>query len=289
MPVTRRQKIEIVELSNLRKLDRVQGLSSYTKDLWQRRSFIAEDARGRAFRTTRDYRWWKFWIIASPLLDALLYGALFGLLLKTNKGIDNYVGFVVIGITLFSVMNKMLMAGNGLMAANRSLIQAFTFPRSAIVFSQALRYVYDTIPAVLCAIIIALVFQTDKPLSWTIVLAIPVYLLVVIFATGLMLLSSILTALVADLRAILEVAARGWMFLSGVFYSIDSFAKDPFIHAVMTANPAHLYLDSTRDVVMYGSALGFERWLGLFAWSFGTLAVGYILFWLIEVKSEKID
>ena len=55
----------------------------------------------------------------------------------------------------------------------------------------------------------------------------------------------------------------------------------------MTANPAHLYLDSTRDVVMYGSALGFERWLGLCAWSFATLAVGYILFWLIEVKVKK--
>ena len=108
-----------------------------TKGLWQRRSFIAEDAKGRAFRTTRDYRWWKFWIIASPLLDALLYGALFGLLLKTNKGIDNYVGFVVIGITMFSVMNKMLMAGNGLMAANRSLIQAFTFPVRPLFFASA--------------------------------------------------------------------------------------------------------------------------------------------------------
>ena len=289
VPPTRRQRIEIVDISGLKRLDSVQDLGSYCRDLWQRRSFIYEDAKGRAFRTTRDYRWWRFWIVASPLLDALMYGALFGLLLKTNRGIDNFVGFVIIGITVFSVMNKMMMAGNGLMEANRSLIQAFTFPRSAIVFAQSLRYIYDIIPSIICAVLIALAFQVDKIPSWTVILIVPIFILVVTFGTGLMFVTSSLTALVPDFRVLFEVGARGWMFVSGVFFSIDRFANDPLVHRVMTANPAYIYIDSARDVVMRGSTASPEIWFTMIAWSLGVFSVGFLQFWFIETKSGKIE
>lgn len=263
------------------------SLNDYIKELAKRRDFIFADARAKAFRTTKNYNWWRFWLVASPILEALMYGAVFTLLLKTNRGIDNFVGFVIIGITIFSVTSRMLMGGVGLLEANRSMIQTFAFPRAAVVLSNALRYTYDTLPSVVVAILAALAFQLPEPPSWTVVLVIPLYLLAIGFGTGLMFIGARMTALIPDTRAILELFVRGWMFASGIFYSMERYASDPTVYAVFTANPAYRFIHAFRQVTMWGEVPSWSEWGTLLAWSLGTLLVGFLYFWKGENRYAK--
>ena len=150
-----------VDTSGLQEVGSSKGLVPYLKEIWARRDYITADAKAKAFRTTRDYKWWRFWLIGSPLLEALLYGFMFGVLLKTSRGVENFVGFVIIGITLFGAMNRLLMAGVGLIEANKGMIRAFSFPTATITFSVILRYIYDLTPSVIIASIVALLFQLN--------------------------------------------------------------------------------------------------------------------------------
>ncbi len=277
----------VVDARNLTVVRQALSLPNYIRELSRRRDFIIADAKAKAFRTTRNYNWWRFWLIASPVLEALMYGAVFSLLLKTSRGIDNFVGFVIIGMTVFSTISRMLMGGVGLLEANKSMIQTFAFPRAAIVLSNALRYSIDTLPAVAVAVIAALAFQIPQLPSWTVILVIPLYLLALVFGTGLMFIATRMTALIPDTRAVLELFVRGWMFASGIFYSIERYASDPLLYRIFSANPAHLFIDSFRRVVMHGDHLSWSDWGTLIAWALGTLVIGFFYFWRAESRYAK--
>ena len=216
-----------------------------------------------------------------------MYGAIFGFLLKTNRGIDNFVGFVIIGMSVFGATSRMMMGGVGLLEANKSMLQTFSFPRAAVVLSNALRYSYDTLPSIIVAILVALAMQLPDVPSWTVVLTVPLYFLAVIFGTGLMLISARMTALIPDTRALLDLFMRGWMFASGVFYSVERFKNDPIIYEIFNANPAYKFISGFREVVMYGNPLSVSQWGTLIAWSLGMFIIGFLYFWRAEERYAK--
>ncbi|UIZ91670.1 ABC transporter permease [Corynebacterium sp. CNCTC7651] len=277
----------VVDDSKLRVVRHTLSFGEYIKELRRRRDFIFADAKAKAFRTTRNYRWWQFWLIANPVLEALMYGAIFGLLLKTNRGIDNFVGYVIIGMAVFSATSRMLMGGVGLLEANRSMLQTFSFPRAAVVLSNALRYIYDTLPSIVVAIVVALAFQAPAVPSWTVVLTVPLFFLAVTFGTGLMFIAARMTALLPETRVLLDLFMRGWMFSSGIFYSIERFAQDPLIYQIFSANPAYRFIRAFRDVVMYGNVPSLQEWLILTGWALGTFVVGFVYFWGPEKRYAK--
>ncbi|SDL86667.1 teichoic acid transport system permease protein [Corynebacterium mycetoides] len=276
-----------VRREGLRTVRQNLGFGSYMRELVRRDDFIKADARAKAFRTTRNYNWWRFWLVASPVLEALLYGAIFGLLLRTNRGVDNFVGFVIIGMTVFSTISRMLMGGIGLLEANKSMIQTFAFPRAAIVLSNSLRYIYDTFPAMVVAIVAALAFQIPFVPSWSLLLVVPLYLLTMGFCVGLMFISARLTALLPDTRVLLELFARGWMFASGIFYSVEVYADNPVVYSIFTSNPAYRFIQGFREVAMYANPMSLRDWGILLAWSLGTLTFGFFYFWRAEPRYAK--
>lgn len=274
-----------INISGLEEINSNQSFLNYLKEIWIRRDFIFADARAKAFRTTRDYKWWRFWLIGSPLLEALLYGLMFGLLLKTNRGVENFTGFVIIGITLFGVMNRMLMAGIGLIEANKGIIRAFSFPAATVAFSVTLRYIYDLIPSVIVASVVALIFQFRfSPPGLSALFIIIVFLLTVLFGTGLTFITARLTSFLPDFRAIIELFSRGWMFASGIFYSMEHYATNPLVYNIFSANPAYQFITAFRKCLLYNELPSATEWLSLFCWGLGTFVVGIIFFWQAEQR-----
>lgn len=265
-------------------LDARPSLPAYLRDLWGRRHFIKADARGKAFQSARDYRLGKIWLVLNPLLGAAMYGVIFGLLLQTSRGIENFIGYLVIGITFFGILSSGLNGGLGLIRQSRAMINSFHFPRAALVISKSLRTMLDTIPAAVVAIIMALAMQYREPLHWTLVFVPVLFVLMNVFGTGLMFLTARLTASVPDAAALMSLVQRAWFYLSGVFFSIDRFAHLPTVMAIMEQNPGYMFLMALRDSAIYGNVPDARTWLLLCAWSFGTLLIGLVVFW----KAEEI-
>ncbi|HET6270377.1 MAG TPA: ABC transporter permease, partial [Arthrobacter sp.] len=74
------------------------GLLVYLVQLWNFREFIFYDARARVLNGTRRDRLGSLWLILTPMLNGLTYYVVFGLLLRTDRGIENFVGYLVVGV-----------------------------------------------------------------------------------------------------------------------------------------------------------------------------------------------
>ena len=272
----------------LRQLGTREPLFEYLHNLWLRRHFILLDAKSRAFQGHRGMWLGKLWIILDPLVEAATYGLIFGLLLRTSRGIDNFVGYLLIGIIFFGFLQQGLNSGAGLIQSNRAIIAAFRFPRASIALGLIVRQFLDNIPQAVMAVFIALIGQMDKPIGWSLLVVVPVYFLIHMFSLGLILIVSCLTAFVPDLKALLKVVSRGWFYVSGVFFSIKNFATHPTLLAIMEANPGYQFLNTVRVAVLDGNFPSLAIWESLVAWSLGLLSLGLLVFWSAEAKYVNV-
>lgn len=283
------QRVSIlVDDSAVHPLDARDSLGAYLLKLWKRRSFILLDARARAFQGHRGMWLGKLWIILNPLVEAATYGLIFGLLLRTSRGIDNFVGFLLIGIIFFGFLQQGLNSGAGLIRSNRAMIAAFRFPRASIAIGLVVRQFLDNLAPALMAVLVALVCQLNKPIDVSVICVVPLYILIHIFSLGLILFVSWLTAFVPDAKALLRVVSRGWFYISGVFFSVENFATHPVVRSVMQANPGFQFISSVRTAVLDGTTPDWRVWVSLLCWSFGSLAVGFLVFWGAESKYVKV-
>ncbi|AJI79487.1 ABC-type polysaccharide/polyol phosphate export systems, permease component [Corynebacterium singulare] len=281
-------RVQIVNPEGLHPLATRPSLREYISQLWERRFFIAADARAKALRTTRDYRLWQLWLVLNPLFDVALYGFLFGMLMKTSRGIENFIGFLFIGIIFMSMMTGLMNSGISLMQSSRSMIRAFQFPRASIPFSTTLRSMIDNVLPAIVALMAAFLFQWGTGPSWTLIFVVPLFLLIHVFGCGLMMITARLTAQVPEAKTILGLVSRGLFFLSGVMFSIDRFAGHSVVHQIMTANPCYIFLTAVRDSSIYRTAPSLVTWGELLAWSLGIFSLGFIFFWRAEDKYVRL-
>ena len=279
----------IVNTASLQSLQTRPSFAEYCRQLWDRRAFIWTDARFKALRTTKDYRLWRTWLVLQPLLDVAFYAFLFGLILKTSRGIDNFVGFLILGVIFMRMIVGQMTQGIMLIRNSRGMIQTFSFPKASLAISQTLRSMLDNILPGVMAVLMALAAQHFSPLNWSIVLVIPLFALLHIFGCGLMLVTARLTAVIPDARALINFFSQAWFFLSGVMFSIDRFVNHPTLHEAMTANPAYIFLTAIRGSVLYQAPPTLETWGTLIAWSTGTFLVGLIYFWQAEARYVRLS
>lgn len=263
-------------------------LAGHLRSLWDFRYFILADAKFRAFRTNQDYRLWKAWLVVYPLLEALLYGVMFGMVLRASRGIDNYVGYLLLGICLFNLMSRMTSSGLGLVRGSLQVIRSFQFPAAAVVLSNSLRQFLDSLPSIGVAVVAALVFQSGNHFSFQLLGIVPVVILAAVFGTGCMFLAARMTAFVPDVKAIAELFIRAWLFMSAVFYPIERFEGFGALYTVVRNNPAFVYMDSVRSIVLEGQLPSLMDWLIMTIWAFGTLVVGFLVFEVSEGRYRTL-
>lgn len=280
--------ILLVNVSSLKPLQIRPSFFRYCLQLWERRSFIWADARSKALKTTKDYQLWRLWLVLQPVLDVAFYGFLFGFLLRTSKGVENFPGFLILGVIFMRQIIAMTSTGNMLIKNSRGMIQTFQFPRASLIISQALRNMIDNVLPAVMAVLIALAFQFNTPMHWSIVLVVPLFVLLHLFGCGMMFFTARLTAEIADTRALINFFTQAWFFLSGVMFSVDRFVEHPVIHAIMSGNPGYIFLTAIRGSVLYGSPLSVSTWGTLLAWSLGTFFAGLLYFWQAEEKYVRL-
>ena len=278
----------IVASDQLRSVSGRPPLKQYVADIKQRQRFVWLDARARAFKTDREMVLGSIWLVLSPLIDTLMYAAIFGLILKTSRGIENFIGYLVIGVVFFGMIRGPLVNGIGLMKPSRKLIGAFDLPAATVVISRSLRDSLDSIVPGLVAIVVALCFQIGTPISPTIFLIVPVWFLIQIHGLGLMFLSARLTAEVPDLGVAIRLFARAWFFVSGVFFSIERFVNNPTAATIMNYNPAYQFLKAARNVTIYAELPSLTTWMALASWSIFLCSMGFIFFWRGEGRYARV-
>ncbi|GAA3290547.1 ABC transporter permease [Arthrobacter citreus] len=224
----------------------------------------------------------SIWLILNPALNGLTYFLIFGLLLKTGRGIENFIGYLTIGIFLFQYSSRAITNGGRSIQQNRAVIQAFSFPRATLPISVNLRELLANIPVFIVMVVIVLVIPPTEEITWLGLLIIPALLLQTVFNLGVGLILARIISKVNDVAHLLSFALRAWMFSSAVFYSYDKFIDQPIMLEVIKLNPLFNVLDIVRDVLLYSTVPDWQSWAILACWAFGALAIGAVYFWRAE-------
>jgi teichoic acid transport system permease protein len=225
-------------------------IPGYLWQLWQRRHFIVAFATARNIAMYTEARLGQLWQVLTPLLNAGVYFLIFGKLLDINRGIPNYLGFVVTGVFVFNFTQRAFIETSSVMKVNIDLVRALQFPRAAL----PLGYVVIEVQQMLISMVVLLpiLLATGEPLSWHWLLAIPALFLQTIFNVGAGLAVARLGAQLDDFSQLLPFLTRTWLYLSGVIFSIAALSSNASSKVItaLQLNPAALYITLTRNALM---------------------------------------
>ncbi|MEY8569702.1 ABC transporter permease [Brevibacterium linens] len=281
--------IPSVSSEGLVPVGRRTSLSSYLAALWNRRHFIIAESRAKMSSSTRKNILGYGWLFLNPLLSVLAFWFIFGYILQTSKGIDNFLGFLVVGVFFFGYTGKCMTGGTGAIRSGASMIKGFQFPRAALPISTVVRNFLDFMPTLLVMVIVLAVVPPLEVISWRIVLVIPVVILQTIFNVGLACFLARLGHKIPDLTNFMAIVSRFWLYGSGVFFSIeDRLGNQPALLEVMQYNPMHAYLTLVRNSLLYGVDSDPKLWIVGTVWAFGLLIVGFLFFWRGEENYGRL-
>lgn len=267
---------------DMRRLTRVgsrPAFLDYLVQLWDFRQFIFYDARARVQSGTRRDRLGSAWLLLNPIFNGLTYYLVFGLLLHTSGGIENFLGYLVIGIFIFQFSAGAITSGARSIRNNKSVIQAFNFPRAALPIGANVRELLSAVPLILAMLLIAVALPPAEEITWLWLLVVPAVLLQALFNLGVGLILARMISRINDVTHLIPFALRAWMYLSAIFYAYDRFVTHPQVLAIIKLNPLFNVIDIIRDCVLYATVPEWQSWAILTAWALGTFAVGLVYFW----------
>jgi teichoic acid transport system permease protein len=254
-------------------------IDEYSRRLWHRRWFVAAYAMAsNAVGYQRSFLG-QAWQLLTPLLNILIYFLIFGLLLHTNRGIPNFIGFLSVGVVVFSFCTSSLVSGARSITANIGLVRALQFPRAVLPVSTTLVAFLQLLNSLV--VLIPILLLTGVPPSWRWLELVPVLALQAMFCLGLAFFIARIGAQVPDTTQVLPFVSRVWTFTSGVMFSIThvTAAHAAWVGAILTLNPGYLFLTLARHALLVASPASTSTWILAAAWGFGTLAVAYLYFW----------
>jgi len=215
------------------------------------------------------------WLILNPLLQVGVYFLVFGVIMPIDRGVDDYLVFLTIGVFVFFYSQRVISEAARSVVVNLGLIRTLRFPRATLPLSATVGQTMAFIPALTVMTAVVAAHGTWPHPRW---LLIPALLaLQTAFSLGAGFLAARYNYTYRDLENLLPFVFRLAFYVSGVLYSVDHYIDSTLGRAVFLANPFYCFVTVWRWVLAGTPAAG-ETWVATGVWSTVTLVVGFALF-----------
>lgn len=275
-------------------LTRVGGrppLFTYLKEVFKRRDFIYSLAKYRIEAENQRNRLGVGWVLLKPLLNAAVFGLVFGTLMKSRQDTPDFLAFLLIGVFLFEFFSGSLGAGAKAITSNQALVQSLAFPRMSLPVSVVTQKFIQLVPTLVLLMLILLVMGHRPTFEW--LLIIPLALLFYAFCLGMALIVSRLTVHIRDLSNLIPFFTRFIFYTTGIFFSFDvRFADQPQLVEVVQYQPIYAILTLGRSILLDSSPLydmNPQLWWIVGGWAAGLLLVGIVFFWRAEEQYGRVN
>lgn len=258
------------------------GLGEYIATLWRRRAFLWVMASSRSYSRNQNNYLGQLWTILNPLTLAGVYFLVFGLILNTRGGTDNYVGFLTIGIFIFTAIAASITAGSTAVTSNITVVRALNFPRVVLPLSVAVSEMLTLLPAI--GVMIVIVVISGEAITWAWLLLPVALVMILLFSAGCAMLAARIVVSARDLRNLIPVAIRLLRYISGVFFSIQHYTGAFTWGMVLEYQPVAVYLTLVRSTMLGEVPLVPQQWIAGGIWAVLFFVVGFVVFWSAEEK-----
>jgi teichoic acid transport system permease protein len=258
-------------------------LSEYFGQVWRYRHFIGSFAAAKVATLYSKAFLGRLWQAITPIVNAAVYYAVFGVVLNTRATVENFTAYLCIGVFLFGFTQSIALAGVNSVSGNLNLIRSLQFPRASLPLAAALTQIKQMFTAVL--VLVGIVVVTGEQFEYRWLLLFPVLLMQTGFSVGLALALARLGSNTSDLGQLMPFVMRTWLYASAVFYSVETFERylTPIAADVLKANPLLIYIQLARTALL--DAPGTAGWPPILMWGVGcawTVVMGlggFAFFW----------
>ncbi|MFH9809586.1 ABC transporter permease [Streptomyces olivaceus] len=264
------------------------SLREYVRQLWARRHFIGAFSTAKLTAQYSQAKLGQVWQVMTPLLNAAVYYFIFGVLMNTKRGVEDYVPFLVTGVFVWTFTQSSIMAGTRAISGNLGLVRALHFPRAALPVSFCLQQLQQLLFSMAALVVILLAFGVPPAVSW--VLAVPALVLQFLFNAGVAMVMARVGSKIPDMAQLMPFLLRTWMYGSGVMFSIHHMTGPDsnvpsWVGTLLQANPAAVYIDLMRFALIDSfdaSMLPDHVWALALGWALVAGIGGFIYFWKAE-------
>ena len=160
------------------------------------------------------------WIFINPLVQMIVMGFVFSLIFRF--GIKNYYLFLFTGLLPWNFFSLALNKATPRIVWDRNLIQKSKFPREVIPLSMVLSHFFHFVISWLMLIIFLLItkqwqFFTLSAISYQL----SAIFLLLIFTSGLSLITSALNVFYRDINFIVQAGMMIWFYVTPIIYPIS--------------------------------------------------------------------
>ncbi|MDN5655346.1 MAG: ABC transporter permease [Kocuria sp.] len=255
-------------------------LSTYLRGIWDRRHFIWMDARHRVATSNTRNLLGRFWLVLRPMLEAAMYYVIFAQILDITRGMENFPGFIIIGVLMFRSTMRAISSSPALLSSNKAMIRAFVFPRASLAVSTELREAIQMVYTTATMIVMIMVVPYHESPEWTWLLVPVIFVFQFVLNLGISLTLARIGFIFPDMSNFMALTGRLFMYGSGVIFPIDRFVdSNPLIASLIQVNPIYHMLVMYREVLMDGTIPAPEHWMILGAWAVGLTLFGLLFFW----------
>jgi teichoic acid transport system permease protein len=273
---------ELARRHGLSAAGKLPSLPEYTRQLWSYRHFIASYANAKVSSALGKTRLGIFWQVLTPLINAAVYYVIFGVILNTQHGVDNFVPYLCTGVFIFGFTQSVVQAGIQGISGNMGLIRALHFPRASLPLAITMVEIRNMFASMAVLMIIVLGF--GEAITWQWLLVVPIFALQAVFNAGLAMAAARLGSKLADVKQLVPFVMRIWLYGSAVLYPVTKFSDhlSGWKLYLVEANPLLVFIDLMRHALMEDVPLAASPlvlWLEAVGWTIVVGLGGYMYFW----------
>lgn len=257
-------------------------LFNYLRQTWNRRDFVFALAAYRLRSDLEENRLGIVWLVLRPILNAAVYGLIFGLLQGASRGAD-YPAVVVTGVFLFEYFSASLSRGAKSITGNRALVQSLAFPRLTLPLAEVIEGFLSLLPSlVILAVLLPLLGHWPH---WHWLLMVPLLAIFTVFNAGVAMFVARLTVHVQDLTQFLPFVTRILFYTSGVLFNVNTiFEQHPWVIQAYNFHPIYQVLKIARSILMGNQDYDPMYWWYFSAWAVVAFVGGLLFFWVAEER-----
>lgn len=221
------------------------------------------------------------WSLLYPILMMTVMAMVFSQMFKFKVEGINYLVYLMTGIVMFNYFSEASNTAMTSVVANFSLINKVYIPKYVFPVAKCLfvgiNFVLTLIPW-LGLIILTQFGLGEFPASINIYyLLIPyIFLCLFLFTIGISLLLSCISVFLRDVFYIYGIVITIWNYFTPVFYSIEILPQS--LQTLFKFNPLYQFLNSVREIVLYGNCPSIMTLILLGLIGGVTLLIGSIVF-----------
>lgn len=221
----------------------------FINDIKKYRVYILYSAKTDLKAEVADSYLNRLWWLLEPFFNMLVYVIVFGSVM--GQSIENYALFVFSALLMWNFFSRIVNYSVKLVRSNRDIVTKVYIPKFVILLSNMFLNLYKLLFSLIVLVAMMILFRVQIGFGslWLFV----AYLTLVIFAFGLSMVLLHFGVFVDDLSYAVGILLSMAMFLSGVFYNINSTLDTPFRELMLYCNPAAICIDSMRQALLYNT------------------------------------